>query len=128
MRLLTPVIQKIGIQKIVFIGSIKGLTINSVQYEVRDNGAVSYFFVDTSTLPLGRVVITAKDENGVIKNFAFNLQDEPVNVNNDVLNSPLCGYKTDSRLDNDSLQQPFSDVDQKFDALLDNLRRQGFIV
>lgn len=128
MRLLTPIIQKIGRQKIVLLGSIKGITINGEAYEVRDNEAVSYLFIDTDRFAVGRIELIARDEHGTIRKFSLSLQAEPVDMNYDVLNSPINAYRTDTEINNENLQLPFEEVQGKFDALVDQLRRQGIIL
>jgi hypothetical protein len=128
MRLLTTVIQKMGQQKIVLLGSIKGISINGKSYEVRDNGAVSYLFIDTDSFNVGRSELLARDDSGSVRVFSFMIQKEPVDLNYDVLNTPVDGYKTNTKIDNESLQMPFDQVQGKFDALVDQLRRQGIIL
>ena len=128
MRLLTPIIQRIGRQKVVLLGSIAGITIGGEAYEVRNNGAVSYLFIDTERFNVGRVELIARDSDGAIQKFALSIQQDPVDLNYDVINSPINGYRTSTEVNNENLQMPFDEVQNKFDALVDQLRRQGIIL
>jgi hypothetical protein len=128
MRLLTPVIQKMGRQKVVLLGAIEGISIAGEVYEVRNNEAVSYLFIDTDRFSVGRVELIARDRDGTIRKFALSIQAEPVDLNYDVLNTPINGYRTNTEINNETLQMPFEEVQGKFDALVDQLRRQGIIL
>lgn len=128
MRLLTPVIQKMGRQKIVLLGSVKGISIGGEAYEVRDNGAVSYLFIDTDRFSIGRTELIARDADNSVQVFSLSIQAQPVDLNYDVLNTPVDGYKTNTAINNETLQMPFDQVQGKFDALVDQLRRQGIIL
>ena len=89
---------------------------------------MSYLFLDTDRFSVGRVELIARDRDGSIRTFALSIQAEPVDLNYDVLNTPINGYRTNTEINNETLQMPFEEVQGKFDALVDQLRRQGIIL
>ena len=126
-RLVTPIVQKIGRQKITIVGEVTACQVGSEIYQVRSNPQVSYFFLDTSKHSLGRHNLECMTADGLVV-LAISLQSSPLVVNDSVIVKPIDAYKTYDVISNETFDRPFNEVQDKFDALLGQLRQQGIVI
>jgi len=126
--LLTQQIQNVGIQKIIFRGAVLGVSVDKINYDVRNIGDVSYFFLNTDRHTVGRVELYCKNINDKIEKLSITLTNNPIELMQSTITKEITPYVTSSSLTNEELARPFYEVDEKFDAIVSELRRNGLIV